>query len=70
MENIGVRAAKEVYNRIDAEHSINDVLSEIDITIASAWQWRNKKHVPGGKALRRMALAGYDINYILTGERK
>lgn len=70
MENIGVRAAKEVYNRIDSKHSINDVLAEIDTTIASVWQWRNRKHVPGGKMLRKMDLAGYDIHYILTGERK
>lgn len=70
MENIGIRAAKAVYNRIDSEHTINDVLDEIEVTLASVWQWRKKKHVPGGKTLRRMALAGYDVHYILTGERK
>jgi hypothetical protein len=47
-----------------------DLLGEIELTRASLFQWQKKKHVPGGKALRRMAFAGYDINYILTGERK
>jgi hypothetical protein len=70
LDNIGVRAAKEICNRIDSEHELYDLLGEIELTRASLFQWQKKKHVPGGKALRRMAFAGYDINYILTGERK
>jgi hypothetical protein len=70
MQDIGVRAAKEVYNRIDSEHDIHDVLLEIDVTLTAVWQWRKRRHVPGGKVLRKMALAGYDVHYILTGERK
>lgn len=70
MENIGVRAAKEILNRLDSEHELYDLLDEIEMTRASLYQWQKKKHVPGGKVLRRMDLAGYDIHYILTGERK
>lgn len=70
MKEIGVRAAKEIYNRIDSEHDLSDLLDEIELTRASLHQWFNKKHIPGGKVLRRMDLAGYDIHYILTGERK
>ena len=67
MKNIGKRAAKEIYNRIDQEHSLNDVLDEINLTRASLCYWQNNGHVPSGKTLRRMALAGYDVHYILTG---
>lgn len=70
MENIGVRAAKEIYNRQDSEHSLEDVLNEIGLTRASLSYWTKQRHVPGGKILRKMALAGYDVIYILTGVRK
>jgi hypothetical protein len=69
MENIGVRAAKEVYKRIDSEHSIDDLADEIDCSSALFWYWRRRKHIPSGKILRNMALAGYDVYYILTGEK-
>jgi hypothetical protein len=70
MNEIGVRAAKEVYSRVNSEHDINEVLDEAGLVLAQVWQWKQKKHIPGGKSLRKMALAGYDIHYILTGERK
>lgn len=70
MKNIGIRAAKEIYNRQDSEHDLDDVLYEIELTRASLWQYTKGKYVPSGQVLRRMALAGYDTHYILTGERK
>lgn len=70
MENIGVRCTNEIMNRIDSEHSLTDILNEIEVQRASLCFWTQKKHTPGGKTLRRMALAGYDVHYILTGERK
>jgi hypothetical protein len=33
-------------------------------------QWNTGKHTPSAPILRRMALDGYDVHYILTGERK
>jgi hypothetical protein len=70
MKEIGVRAAKEIYNRQDCEHGIDDLLDEIELTKTSLWQYRTGKYTPSGVILRRMALAGYDVIYILTGERK
>ena len=68
--DIGARAAKAIYNRQDSEHDLDDVLYELELTRASLWQYTHGKHAPSGLILRRMALAGYDIYYILTGERK
>ncbi len=70
MKNIGIRAAKEIYNRQDSEHNMDDLLNEIELTRVSLWQYSKGKNVPSGQVLQRMALAGYDVIYILTGERK
>lgn len=70
MKDIGTRAAKEIMNRVSSERSLTEVLEEIEMTRAHLCQWTNYHHTPGGKVLRRIALAGYDIHYILTGERK
>ena len=70
MKEIGLRAAKEIYNRQDFDHDIDDLLDEIDLTRTSLWQYKSGKYAPSGVILRRMALAGYDVIYILTGERK
>ena len=70
MNEIGLRAAKEIYNRQDFDHGIDDLLDEIELTRTSLWQYKTGKYVPSGVVLHRMALAGYDVNYILTGERK
>lgn len=70
MNEIGLRAAKEIYNRQDYDHSIDDLLDEIELTQSSLWQYKTSKFAPSGPVLRRMALAGYDVIYILTGERK
>jgi hypothetical protein len=70
MKEIGFRAAKEIYNRQDSERGIDELLDEIELTRTSLWQYKSGKYVPSGVVLRRMALAGYDVIYILTGERK
>lgn len=70
MNNIGIRAAKEIFNRQDSEHSLNDVLKEVGLSRQGIWAWYNGKADPAAYRLRTMALAGYDIYYILTGERK
>lgn len=70
MDKIGFRAAKEIYNRQDSEHDLLTVLNEINLRRESLWSWHKGKADPSAYRLREMALAGYDINYILTGERK
>jgi hypothetical protein len=70
MDKIGIRTATEIYKRQDSEHSLNDVLDEIGMNKVSLWYYQTGKTVPSGLRLRDMALAGYDVHYILTGERK
>ena len=70
MKEIGPRVAKAIYNRQDSEHDLDDVLLEIDLTRASLHNYKNRKSIPHSAVLRRMALAGYDVHYLLTGERK
>lgn len=70
MKNIGIRVAKAIYSRQDSEHDLDDVLYEIELTRTSLWQYKSGKYVPSGAVLRRMALAGYDVHYLLTGEKK
>lgn len=70
MKEIGPRVAKEIRNRQDADHNLDDVLDEIDITRQSLHHYKKRKSIPSGAVLRKMALAGYDVHYLLTGERK
>ena len=70
MDKIGVRAAKEIYNRQDSEHKLDDLLAEVGMARPTLWYYYNDKTDPSAYRLREMALAGYDIHYILTGERK
>lgn len=70
MKDIGPRVAMAIYNRQDSEHNLDDVLFEIDLTRVSLNNYKNRKSIPSGAVLRRMALAGYDVHYLLTGERK
>jgi transcriptional regulator with XRE-family HTH domain len=70
MDKIGIRACREIYNRMDFDHDLDDICFEIELSRASLYQYRRGNVVPSAKILRRMALAGYDVIYILTGERK
>lgn len=70
MNNIGIRAAKEIFNRQDSEHALKDLLDEVQITRTQLWYYNTGRTDPSAYRLRLMALAGYDVNYILTGERK
>ena len=70
MKNIGIRACKEIYKRMDFDHDLDDICFDRELSRASLYQWRRGATLPSTKVLRRMALAGYDVHYILTGERK
>lgn len=70
MSEIGIRAAKAIFNRQDSEHNLNEILEEIEINRQRLWYYRKDKADPSAYTLRAMALAGYDVHYILTGERK
>lgn len=70
MDKIGIRAAREIVNRQDSDHALSDILDEIQINRQRLWYYQKDKADPSAYTLRAMALAGYDIYYILTGERK
>ena len=47
MKEIGLRAAKEIYNRQDFDHDIDDLLDEIELTRTSLWQYKGGKYGVG-----------------------
>jgi hypothetical protein len=71
MAEIGRRAAEEIrqasYNN---DTTLQFELDCIGVSREMLYCWEHKKWEPTGKKLAGMALAGYDIYYILTGERK
>lgn len=71
MGEIGRRAAAEI-RRVAHENgtSYADEMDFIQMHRSQLWQWEHDVADPVAKPLSRMALAGYDIHYILTGERK
>ena len=70
MNEIGKRCVEEIMQRVKRKGDLNVVLDKLDIHRQSLYQWGDGRYIPGGKVLRKMALEGYDIYYILTGVRK
>lgn len=62
--SIGARA----FELVNATGSVTKEMHRIGLHRNKAYDWANGK-VPGGRALQAMALAGYDVIYILTGRR-
>lgn len=69
MDNIGKRCVGEIMKRVGARGDLLKVLDKIDVHRQSLYQWGEGRYTPGGQVLRRMALEGYDVMYILTGVR-
>lgn len=66
---IGIRAIREIKARaFERDKTIKETLESIGLYEGLMRSW--KKNAPSGKALRLMALDGYDIYYILTDERR
>lgn len=69
METIGERAAKEIKKRARANGvSMSKQASEISLTSVHIAHWTDGMN-PSAYYLQQMALAGYDVIYILTGEK-
>ena len=69
MGDIAKRAAEVIRQRV-GKYRVYDEMDRLEITRQCFNHWEKGKHTPSGKVLQRMALAGYDVHYILTGERK
>ena len=71
MDTIGTRAYKEICKRAFAKSiAPYKQAEELDISSTMLTTWRRGKWNPSASILKKMALAGYDVIYILTGERK
>ena len=62
---IGVRA----FEVINARGGVTQEMLRLGMHRNKAYEWAAGK-VPSGRALQAMALAGYDVIYILTGRRE
>lgn len=62
--SIGHRA----FELISAKGNVSKETREIGISKSKAYDWANGL-CPSARSLQAMALAGYDVMYILTGRR-
>lgn len=69
MDKIGKRCAEEILKRIGECDNYDVVLDKLGIFRQSLHQWQTGRHTPSAHMLRKLALQGYDVHYILTGER-
>ena len=71
MDTIGTRAYKEISKRAFKKGiAPYKQAEEIKVSSTMLTTWHRGKLNPSGRVLQKMALAGYDVMYILTGERK
>ncbi len=66
---IGMRAADEIRRTAYGKCNDKEEAKRIGIRRKSFYDWDNGRSDPSTYNLQKMALAGYDVHYILTGER-
>ena len=67
---IGRRAAEELLRIVREEDlTMTAAYEEISIPASCFWRWQHGTGAPRAQTLANMHRAGYDILYILTGER-
>jgi transcriptional regulator with XRE-family HTH domain len=71
MNTIGVRAAQAIRERAkqNGKHVI-ETAEEVGVSKRVLWGWQTGNTDPRAYLLSEMAYAGYDIHWILTGEKK
>ena len=70
-ESVSERASLEILRRAGCEKSaLLQELEKIQVSERLFHRWLSTPGFPGSYFLREMALAGYDIDYILTGVRR
>ena len=69
--SIGERAARAIKTRVASNGtSLKVELAELSVSYAMFNHWEHGRFSPSAFFLRRMALAGYDVVWILTGGSK
>lgn len=68
---IGQRAYLAVREMAEKEgiHAVNEC-KNLEISESCIYDWKRGEKTPNAYTLQRMCLMGYDVIYILTGERK
>lgn len=68
--DIAKRAAAVLLER-EAQTGVStrQQLEGMGMSRQALYQWGHASQLPGGDALSRMAHAGYDVMYVLTGRR-
>lgn len=70
-DSISERAALEIIRRSRSEKkSLRYELDKIQVSERLLYRWLSVPGCPSSYFLREMALAGYDIDFILTGVRR
>ena len=68
METIGQRAAKAIRDRAkESGKLLEEELLNVDVSRRVLCGWENCTRNPQAYFLQQMALAGYDVYWILTG---
>lgn len=68
METIGQRAAKAIRDRAkESGKLLEEELLDVDVSRRVLCAWENYNRNPQAYFLQQMALAGYDVYWILTG---
>jgi len=65
---IGERAARAIKSRVPDKKQREVELAKLDIPKGTFGHWQCGKGDPSAYYLKQMALAGYDVFYILTGK--
>lgn len=70
-KEIGRRAAAAIRDRAHERNSTYTVQrQQLGLEQSVFHRWEHGQGAPGAKFLQAMALDGYDVHYILTGERR
>lgn len=67
---IGERAVEAIRARVKPGQTLKEELDRLDMTYETLKRWTCYNMNPSAYFLQQMVLNGYDIYYILTGERK
>ncbi len=71
LDAIGERAAKAIRDRAKKNRTTFEAeCKKLNFFKKCVEAWEEKGHKPSAYYLQKMALAGYDVIYILIGERK